>query len=322
MQKQLILGTSNVPQFNLATEEYLLKHTDGEYVLLWVNSPAVIIGCNQNALEEVNLDYVKNNGVEVVRRISGGGAVYHDYGNVCYTIITSRTEEDSYEYFSRGVIGYLSQLGVRAEFTGRNDISVDGKKISGNAQCVHRNRIMHHGTILFNSDMEAVQNALKPNKLKMQSKGVKSVRKRVINVCEVLPSPISVEEFIKGLAEYFSKTAALATLTDGQIEQIDRLAKDKYSSFEWNYGYSPVASAKAEMRFNYGTVQASFRVEDGKLQDVVFTGDFFSQKEISGLNHALNGVLYAEKSVLDGLENVGEYIVGATADDIARLFFK
>ncbi|MCQ2387046.1 MAG: lipoate--protein ligase family protein [Clostridia bacterium] len=157
--------------FNLASEEYLLKIKGGYYFYLWVNEPAVIVGINQNTLAEVNLQYVDKNDIKVVRRLTGGGAVYHDLENICYTVIAPYNQnEDNYKKFTAPVIEYLNSLGVKAEFSGRNDITVDGKKISGNAQTIVGDKIMHHGTLLFKTNMEVLEGALKPNKLKVESK--------------------------------------------------------------------------------------------------------------------------------------------------------
>ena len=194
--------------FNLASEEYLLKETDGYYVYLWINAPAVIVGVNQNTLQEVNLSYTESNGIKVVRRLTGGGAVYHDYGNLCYTVIAPYDEsENNYKKFTAPVIEYLNELGVKAEFSGRNDITIGEKKISGNAQTVYKDRIMHHGTILFSSNMGELSSSLNPSKIKVESKGIKSVRARVTNVKEHLQSKMTIEEFKKGLEEKFLKTA-------------------------------------------------------------------------------------------------------------------
>ena len=159
---------NNNPYFNLASEEYLLKHKKDYFIYLWINSPAVIVGVNQNALEEVNLEYVESEGVKVVRRLTGGGAVYHDLNNVCYTVIAPKESgEISFKSFSMPVIEYLKTVGINAEFSGRNDITIDGKKISGTAQTVWQDRVMHHGTLLFDTDVNALTSSLKPNKFKI-----------------------------------------------------------------------------------------------------------------------------------------------------------
>lgn len=318
-----INGISNDPYFNLASEEFLLKRRGERFIYVWQNAPSVIVGVNQNTAEEVNLDYTEANSVKVVRRQTGGGAVYHDMNNVCYTIIDYfDAERDNYRYFTEGVIGYLNTLGVKAEFSGRNDVTVGGKKISGNAQCVYKNRIMHHGTLLFNTDKEALENALKPHKFKIESKGVKSNRARVTNISEHLPSSISVRSFISGLSQYLQSGAEEYFFTTEDVREIGELVKNKYSTFEWNVGSSPKASVEAEKRFDYGSVKVCFNVQDGALSDVRFVGDFFSIEGISGLNHALNGVLYSKDSVAAALLGVERFIVGSTAEDISELFFQ
>ena len=318
-----IRGVSNDPYFNLASEEYLLRHTDAYFVYLWINSPAVIVGINQNTAEEVNLDYTSENGIKVVRRQTGGGAVYHDLNNVCYTIIAEYNgERDNYRYFTENIIGYLKTIGVNAEFSGRNDIVIDGKKISGNAQCVYKNRIMHHGTLLFDTDAAALSLALKPHKLKVESKGIKSVRARITNISEHLPAPMTTEEFFGGLADHFSKTAEPYSFTEGDINAINTLVKEKYSTFGWNVGFSPSAKMFAEKKFPYGLVKVNFNVEIGKLSDVRVYGDFFSVKDVSGLNHALNGVLYKKEAIEKALFEVERYVSGASCGDIAELFFE
>ena len=316
-----IKGITNDPYFNIASEEYLLKHTDGFYVYLWVNAPAVIVGVNQNTAEEVNLAYTEGNGINVVRRQTGGGAIYHDLNNVCYTIIAEYDgSRDNYRYFTQGIISYLATLGVRAEFSGRNDLTIDGKKFSGNAQCIYKNRVMHHGTLLFKTDPAVLENALKPNKLKIESKGIKSVRARVTNIFDHLNNKLTVDEFFEGLAGYFSADCLPYTFTKDDITQIEKLKEEKYSTFEWNIGSSPKATYTAEKKLACGVVKAGFDVVDGRLKNVNISGDFFSKKEISALYHALNGVLYQFDSLKYALADVGDYIVGSTADEIASLF--
>jgi len=318
-----VKGISNDPRFNLASEEYLLKQKEGRYIYLWQNAPSVIVGVNQNTAEEVNFVYTEANGISVVRRQTGGGAVYHDLKNVCYTVIDKfDAERDNYRYFTSGIIGYLKTLGVNAEFSGRNDVVIDGKKISGNAQCVYKNIIMHHGTLLFDTDKEALQNALKPHKFKVESKGIKSIRARVTNISEHLATPLTVEEFMGGLSLYLSDGAEEYTFTEEDIKAINELVKTKYSTFEWNVGSSPKSQFFSEEKFDFGIVKVCFNVLEGKLQDVTFSGDFFSNKQISALNHALNGVLYNSESVLKALKDVSDYIVGSTPQKIFSLFFK
>lgn len=311
----------NDPYFNLASEEYLLKHRKEYFIYLWINSPAVIVGVNQNALSEVNLDYTLSHGIKVVRRQTGGGAVYHDTNNLCYTVIAPYDENiDAYREFTAPVIGYLNSLGVKAEFSGRNDITVDGKKISGNAQTVWGGRIMHHGTLLFDTDMSALAFALKPNKLKMESKGIKSVRARVTNIREYLPDT-TVAEFKKGLSEYFKKTCEEYLLTESDIAAINELVEDKYSRYEWNIGRSPKGKNLFEYKFPFGILSFSFDTEDGKIQNADIYGDFFSTGDINEFASTLNGVKFTKKEVAAAFNGISNYIKGANAQEIVDKLF-
>ncbi len=308
--------------FNLASEEYLLKQTNGYYFYLWINDPAVIVGINQNTLQEVNLAYTENNGVKVVRRLTGGGAVYHDGGNLCYTVIAPYEEnENNYIKFTAPVIEYLNELGVKAEFSGRNDITVDGQKISGNAQTVYNGRIMHHGTILFNSDMEVLTRALNPSKLKVESKGIKSIRARVTNVSDHLKNKITIEEFKKGLEEKFKKIAIEYAFTDKDIECINKLMNEKYSTYEWNIGRSPKAQNKFEYKFPFGIFTLNFDIEKGKIYNAQIFGDFFAVGSVEEFNNKLNGVPYIREEVERALSGIEKVIKGASAKEIAEKIF-
>ena len=319
---QFITHEFNDAYFNLASEEYLLKQTDGYYYYLWINDPAVIVGVNQNTLQEVNLAFTENNNVKVVRRLTGGGAVYHDGGNLCYTVIAPYDEnENNYKKFTAPVIEYLNELGVNAEFSGRNDITIDGQKISGNAQTVYNGRIMHHGTILFSSDMEVLSHALNPSKLKVESKGIKSVRARVTNVSEHLKEKITIEEFKAGLKEKFKKIATEYNFTDKDLECINALVNDKYSTYEWNVGRSPKAKNKFEYKFPFGIFTLNFDVEKGKIFNAQIFGDFFAFGSVDEFNNKLNGVPYIREEVEKALVGIERAIKGACAKEIADKMF-
>lgn len=324
MEKFVFLTHDNTDAyFNIASEEYLLKHKDDYFVYLWVNAPAVIVGVNQNTMQEVNLGYTENHGIKVVRRQTGGGAVYHDLGNICYTVIAPfNPDENNYLKFTSPVIEYLNSIGVKAEFSGRNDITVDGKKISGNAQTVYGNRIMHHGTILFKTDMDALTGALKPNKLKMESKGIKSVRARVTNVYDNLPVKMSAKEFLDGLRKHFSSLYESYTFSHDDLSEIDKLVKEKYSTYEWNIGGSPKGKNTFEGRFSFGTLTINFDTEKGLIQNTQIYGDFFSTGDVCGLFSKLNGVKYARNQVEKALTGIENYIKGASAKEIADKMFE
>lgn len=242
----MLLITHNFtdPYFNLASEEYFLRNFDEEIIYLWRNDNAVIVGKHQNTIEEVNKEYVDEHNIKVVRRLTGGGAVFHDINNINYSVILPYEMDlfSNYAFFTKPICEYLNTLNVSAELNGRNDITIDGLKFSGNAQAVVGRRIMHHGTLLFSSNTSDIEGALNPSKLKIQSKGVKSVKSRVTNISSHLKEEMSTEEFMKGLYDFFRNTlpdCRIYTLTDDDIAEIQKLADSRYSTWKWNYGYSP-----------------------------------------------------------------------------------
>ncbi len=318
---KLILTNSTSPYFNLATEEFLLKNSSGSFLLFWVNEPSVIIGSYQNALMEVNLEYTTANNIKVVRRLTGGGAVYHDTSNLCYSIICPHSlSENAYAEFTKPIIEFLNSLGVKAEFSGRNDITVNGKKISGNAQVIYKNRILHHGTLLFKTDLTALDNALKLNKLKTQSKGVKSNRARVCNISEFLPS-ISFSEFLSLITQKFSSVYEVATLTNEQIKQINELAENKYATYEWNIASSPKGSNRLDIKFDFGVLTFTFDLIDGFIRNVEAFGDFFANADISPIISNLNGKKYTRLEIEKALSGIEKVIKGASAKEISQKFF-
>ncbi|MBR5900236.1 MAG: lipoate--protein ligase, partial [Clostridia bacterium] len=291
MEFKFIRSDITDPQFNIASEEYLLKQTNGFYVYLWRNSPAVIIGKNQNTLLEVNLGFANHKGIKVVRRLTGGGAVYHDLNNVCYTVIAPYNAElNGYIEFTRPVIEFLNSLGVKAEFSGRNDICIGDKKISGNAQVVYKDRIMHHGTILFDTDLSVLDGVLVENKLKIQSKGIKSNRARVTNVKKHLTQPITSEQFFNCLCEHLKKDLPSYSFTDTDIEKINYLVKTKFSTYEWNIGSSPIGTNKFDARFDFGTLSLIFDLDKGLIKNAQIFGDYFALDGLDRFITNLNGI--------------------------------
>ncbi len=309
--------------FNLASEEYLLKQTDGYYFYLWINDPSVIIGINQNAIEEVNLAYTEKAGIKVVRRLTGGGAVFHDNGNLCYTVIAPYNDtENAYKKFTAPIIEYLNSLGIKAEFSGRNDITVSGQKISGNAQTVYQNRIMHHGTLLFSSDMSRLANSLNPSKLKMQSKGIKSVRARVTNILEHIEKEMTISEFKEGLKKVFLKSATEYEFTEEDLASINKLKEEKYSTYEWNIGRSPKGENEFSYKFPFGIFKLTFDTKNGLIENANIHGDFFSHKDINGFTVQLNGVKFNREELLKAFIGIDKYIVGASGEEIINEIFK
>ena len=309
--------------FNLASEEYLLKQTDNYYIYLWVNDRAVIVGTNQNAIEEVNLAYTEKAGVKVVRRLTGGGTVYHDKGNICYTVIAPYNQnEEHYKKFTAPIIEYLNSLGVNAKFSGRNDITIDDKKISGNAQTVYKDRIMHHGTILYNTDSSELAKCLNPSKLKMQSKGIKSVRARVTNVIEHLEKKMTVDEFKTGLKIEFLKSCTPYEFTDEDLTAINKLVEEKYSKYEWNIGRSPVGANTFTEKFEFGILTLTFSTKNGVVSDAEIFGDFFEKKPIKEFANTLNGIKFSKADFEKAFSNIGDYISGASTKQVVDKIFE
>ena len=239
----LINNTNTNAYFNLAMEEYFLKNTNEDIFLLWQNENSIIVGKNQNTLSEINYDYVKENNIKVVRRLSGGGAVFHDLGNINFTFISCNDNSFSdFKKFTMPIVEALKELNVHAEFSGRNDLLIDGQKFSGNAQYNYKNKVMHHGTLLFSSEINDLSNALKVKPSKFQGKSVKSVKSRVTNISSHLDKEMTVLEFKDYLMDFINKrdeNSHFYELNDKDIESINKLVEEKYSTWEWNFGYSP-----------------------------------------------------------------------------------
>ena len=284
------------PDFNLAAEQYVFDKLpkDRNYFMLWQNSNAIIIGKFQNTLSEINEKYVRENGIKVVRRLSGGGAVFHDLGNLNFTFIADAGELENLnmKLFCEPIVETLKSIGVEAEINGRNDITIDGKKFSGNSQYLRGGRIMHHGTIMFDSDLERVNDALNVDPEKIASKGMKSVHSRVTNIRPYIKTDMKLPEFRKIL---LSRIAAGAdseeyVFSPEDIAEIEKIRGERYSTWEWNYGKSPECTLKKSRRFDgTGRIEAYISVENGLISDIAFKGDFFSKTDPEELVPALKG---------------------------------
>jgi lipoate-protein ligase A len=299
------------PRVNLALEEYCLKHfdPDADYLLFYVNDPSIIIGRFQNTLEEINQKYVDAKGIHVVRRISGGGAVYHDHGNLNFSFMT-RFDRDNvlnFRKFTEPVIKALKALGVEAELTGRNDILAQGKKISGNAQYATNASMLTHGTLLFDSDMETLVRALNVSQEKITSKALKSVRSRVTNIRECLPEPMDMAAFSAHLLEIlFAPFGGVRTceLTAGQWDEVHELAASKYGNWDWNFGKSPKFNVQKKKRFPVGQVDTRIQVQAGTIISVKIFGDFLGHGEVHGLENLLTGRVFRKDVLEQCLEHV------------------
>ncbi len=289
-------SSSTDPHFNLALEQFVFDRLDREhdYFMLWRNDNAVIVGKHQNTVAEINAAYVRERGIRVVRRLSGGGAVYHDLGNVNFTFITSAEGRRAFDFasFCRPVVRALASLGVEAAINGRNDMTIDGKKFSGNAQYCKRGRVMHHGTILYDSDLSVVGKALAVSGDKIESKGLKSVRSRVTNVKPLMPEDIPVERFMAVLREAMFREYDLTpyTLNERDFDEVRALQREVYDSWDWNYGESPAYSIRKERRVEgCGKLEVHMDVAGGAISRIAFFGDYFGDGDASQLAALLTG---------------------------------
>lgn len=317
---------STDPRFNLALEEHIFN-TVGQQedcLLLWQNENAVIVGRYQNTAEEINASVVEDRGICVVRRLSGGGAVYHDLGNLNFTLIVSQSRFPDFDFklFTAPVIETLRRLGVHAAFNGRNDLTIDDKKFSGNAQYVRNGRILHHGCIMVETDVTQVSAALQAKAAKFQSKSIKSVKSRVTTINNHSPSPVSVSQFKSALRACISENEELTPLqlTAADMSAIALLQDTKYSTWEWNYGISPPFAMHREMKFPAGLVSVHLSVAEGHIKSVRFYGDFFGSGDLSELEAQMEGLPLNEhlEQALEAL-HISHYMNGITATDLCHL---
>ncbi|MBV6682882.1 lipoate--protein ligase [Bacillus sp. JRC01] len=317
------------PRINLAIEEYALKNLDIDesYLLFYINEPSIIIGKNQNTIEEINTDYVEKQGLHVVRRLSGGGAVYHDLGNLNFSFIT-KDDGDSFHNFKKftePVIEALNKLGVKAELSGRNDILAEGRKISGNAQFSTRGRMFSHGTLLFDSEMENVVSALRVKKDKIESKGIKSIRSRVANISEFLEGKLKIEEFRSTLLKYIFNDSDVEeyVLTDEDWVRIHALSKERYQNWDWNYGKSPSFNLQHSHRFPVGQIDVRLEVRKGTIENCKIYGDFFGVGNVDEIEEKLTGTRYERSEiehVLEGMD-IQHYFGKVTKEEFIDLVY-
>ncbi|MFC7321165.1 lipoate--protein ligase [Halobacillus campisalis] len=304
----------NDPKINLAIEEYALKNLDIDetYLLFYINEPSIIIGKNQNTIEEINTKYVENNGIHVVRRLSGGGAVYHDLGNLNFSFITKDDGDSFHDFakFTEPVTQALNKIGVSAELSGRNDIVVDGRKISGNAQFSTKGRMFSHGTLMLDSEIENVVSALNVKTEKIKSKGIKSIRSRVANISEYIDEPITMEEFKSLILRYIFdvedvKDVPQYKLKEEDWKEINKIAEERYQNWNWNYGKSPKFNVQQTKRIEgAGSYDIRLDVEKGCIRNVKIFGDFFGVGDISEVEEKLIDVRYDRQSISAALEDI------------------
>lgn len=327
---------TNDPRINLAIETYLLKEKplDEPILLFYINEPSIIIGRNQNTIEEINKEYVEEKGIHVVRRLSGGGAVYHDFGNLNFSFIMP-DDGNSFRDFAKvtqPIIDALHAMGVEgAQLKGRNDLVIGDKKFSGNAMYATNGRMFAHGTIMFDSDVNEVVNALKVRKDKIESKGIKSIRSRVTNIKPFLSDEyqtLSTVDFRQDILLRIFGVDSLEEvktyeLTEEDWQKINQISDEYYRNWDWNYGRSPEFDLVRRERFPIGSIEAKMNVSGGKINDIRIFGDFFGLGEIADVEAQLNGVKYDKESITEAVSTIDlkKYFGNVEVVDLVNLLY-
>lgn len=321
-----LTNSSTDPYFNMAFDEYCLKELqfDEPVFYLWQNSPSVIMGANQEVNTEVNLEFLKENGIKLARRVTGGGTVFHDQGNLNYTIVgRSKDLERDYPAYNLHVLKALQLLGVDATLSGRNDILVKGKKVSGFAKRVCKTRLMVHGTLMFNVNLDHLEQVLCPPVTKLQSKGIASVRSRVANLKDFLPSLPDITAFKQHLESIMSNNYADKEyiLSPQELARIRQLAEEKFIRWEWIYGHSPRATLKNSARLPCGTIEANLSITENRITDCCFGGDFLGNLPTETLESSLKGIPYTYEDVYKCLsqQNIPLYFDGITVEELTNI---
>ncbi len=324
-----ILNSSTDPYYNLALEEYCLKNVDmdEDYFLLWQNAPAIIVGKNQNTFEEINPRFVEENSIPVARRISGGGAVYHDFGNLNFTFIANIEDAATVDFkkYAGPIIEALKTLGIEAELSGRNDITIDGKKISGNAQRMYRKKLMQHGTLLFDVNIHDLVDSLNVKMDKITSKGIKSVRSRVTNIKEHLDGEMDIKAFWELIHQYLSEdgNSEEILLSEDEMAEIKKMRDERFATWDWNYGSSPEFDIYSEKRFAGGKIEFAAEVKEGIIDSVRFFGDYLGIKPVDPVEESLVGCKYEIEAVRDILSGfrTEEYFGKITIGELIEVIF-
>jgi len=311
--------------FNFALEKYALETLDiaDDYFLFWRTTPTLMIGRYQNTRAEVNMDFAQANHINIVRRITGGGTIYTDMGGWQFSFITKNPQDKHIDFarFTKPIIDALASMGVLASLSGRNDLLIDGKKFSGNAQFKNNRVNLHHGSLLFDTDLDCLVRALSPDDEKIVSKGIQSVRQRVTNIIDYLPKPISSEAFGDRMIEFLTYGRKTYRLSAQDIACVNRIKQNQFDTWDWNFGKSPQFNLCKEQRFSGGKLTVCMQVNAGVIEDIAFSGDFFAQGDLENARQALIGLRHEVNAVRGALEgaHAGSMIYNITTDEILSL---
>lgn len=321
----LIVNDRTDPCWNLAAEEVLLNTSTDDIFMLWRNGPSVIVGRNQNTLSEIDHAFVSAHNIPVVRRLTGGGAVFHDLGNVNFTHMAAGSGTIDFARFTSPVVAALRQWGLPASLSGRNDILIDGLKVSGNAQTIKNNRVLHHGTLLYNADLSTLSDALRTRPDKYKGRSVASVASRVGNIAAFVDNPPPVEDFLQYLRRFLTEQlqAVLRAFTPEETEAIDTLRREKYATDEWNFGRMAHYAFHGHCRTEAGGLDIFLEIEGGRITAAQLSGDFFGRRDAQELADQLTGLPHTVPEMTDFLSSLPleEYLWGFKQADVMRALF-
>ena len=310
------------PYINAATEEFLLKQRTEDFFMLWQNDNAIVVGKHQNALAEINANYTRQQETAVVRRLSGGGTVFHDLGNINYSFILNGTQGKLVDFkrYTADILAAIRALQVDAQLNQRNDLVIGKQKISGNAEHLYKNKVLHHGTLLFSSDLTALNRSIEASLNHFQDKSVQSVRSTVTNIQDHLTHQLSVADFKQHILQFMHlryPTASSFTLTDAEKLQIETLANEKYKTWDWNFGYSPAYTFRHQHHDSIGASECELRIKAGKIQSIELQSDFMNAANIEKIkNQLLN-----EKHQIEHIQQLLSIVPKTWQEHLLNTFF-